>query len=151
MTLRAWWDPGWYNLDQSLKVGQHDTFAFCWPSTIAKPGYDLVFANSTGIDWDYRSATVESVEHARFGSLDEVDTTRFGQYTFRFHDGRWVTIEAEQDLGLVNHASPDFPVEACDRAWADTSGWALAVVLSDVTRTSWRAVNDLRRPGRRRR
>lgn len=142
MTLRAWWDPGWYNLDQPLKVGRRDTFAFFRSQHVTKPGYDVVIANTMGSDWDYRSATVEAIEHARFGPLDEVDTTQFGQYTFRFHDGRWVTIEAEEGPGCVNAASPDFPADVCDRAWADNSGWALTVVLSDVT--------EAVRPGRRR-
>jgi hypothetical protein len=151
VTLRAWWDPGWYNLDQSLKVGRRDTFAFYWGARVSAddprigfdphperlfltlPGYDLVFANSVGRAWDYRSAIVESIEHARFGPIDEVDTVSFGQYTFRFHDGRWVTIETEQGLGSVNGASEDFPANACDPAWPRNSGWALVVVLAEVS------------------
>jgi hypothetical protein len=136
VTLRAWWDPGWYNLDQPLQVGRRDSFAFFRRELLTKPGYDLVFANTVGSDWEYRSATVESIHHLRFGALTGVDTTRFGQYTFRLHDGRWVTIEAEEGPGRVNAASPDFPVGVCDRAWAESSGWALAVVLSDVRRSS---------------
>ena len=151
MTLRAWWDPLWYNADESLKVGQRDTFAFFWSGDLTiddvrvgfdphperlfltKPGFDLVFANRPGSAWDYRSATVESIEHAAFGRLDEVDTTTFGEYTFLLHDGRWVTIEAEQGPGGVNAASPDFPIAVCEPAWAQNSGWALVVMLADVT------------------
>jgi len=154
VTLRAWWDPSWYNLDQSLKVGRRDTFAFFWNADLTlddlrvefdphperlfltKPGYDLVFANETGMAWDYRSATVESIEHARFGPLDEVDTRSFGQYRFRLGDGRWVTIEAEESPGEVNAASPGFPVDVCGPAWASNSGWALVVVLAEVTETN---------------
>jgi hypothetical protein len=148
LTLKAWWDPGWYNLDQPLKVGQRDTYAFFLGEGMAvegfdphperlyrtKPGYDLVFANTVGSAWDYRSAIVESIEHDAFGPLDAVETLDFGQYTFRFHDGRWVTIEAEQGPGSVNAASSGFPSDACDPAWANTSGWALTVVLADVTK-----------------
>jgi hypothetical protein len=134
--LRAWWDPGWYNLDQSLQAGRRDKLAFFRRELLTQPGYDLVFANTVGSDWEYRSATVESIEHARFGILNEVDTTRFGQYTFRFRDGQWVNIEGEEGPGRVNAASPDFPVDACNPAWAGNSGWSLAVVLSDVTRPS---------------
>ena len=103
---------------------------------MTKLGYDLLFANSVGSAWDYRSATVESIEHATFGPLDEVETLDFGRYTFRFHDGRWVTIEVEQGPGIVNAASPDFPVDVCDPAWARSSGWALDVVLADVVESS---------------
>ena len=127
--LRAWWDPGWYNLDQPLKVGRRDTFAFFSRHLPVRSGYDLVFANAVGGDWNYLSATVQAIEHERFGRLDAVDTLHFGEYTFRFHDGRWVTIEAEQDPGHVNSASPEFPQDICDPAWAHDSGWALAVTL----------------------
>jgi len=126
---RALWDPGWYNLDQSLKVGQRAELTFLDEDLAADRGYDLVFANTVGGRWHHRWATVEGIEHAWFGAVDEVDTSEFGQYTFRFADGRWVAIEAEQEPGGVNAASTGFPVDECDRAWADTSGWALAVTL----------------------
>ena len=130
----ARWDPGWYNLDQSLKAGHRGLFAFFRPEG-AKPGHDLTFANAVGTDWDYRTATVVSIEHARFGPVEEVDTTSFGQYTFRFTDGCWVTVEAEEAPGAINAASPGFPADACDRAGAETSGWALSVTLTDVATT----------------
>ncbi|NUT36526.1 MAG: hypothetical protein HOV79_26020 [Hamadaea sp.] len=154
MTVRAWWSPGWYNLDKPLKAGERDIYGFYRSGDPAghgplpvfdphpekvfrtKPGFDLLFANSTGRAWDYRYVTIETIEHARFGPVDEVDTRSFGQYTFRFADGRWVTIEAEQGPGNVNAASPDFPVGDCDPAWADEEGWALVVTLSDIVQAS---------------
>jgi hypothetical protein len=134
--VRALWDPGWYNLDQSLITGGRDTFVFLPDASEQHPGYDLVFANTVGVDvdWAYREATVSAIEHARWGAVQEVDASRFGEYTFRFVGGRWVTIEAEEGPGSVNAASPDFPVGECDREWATTSGWALAVTLVDVTK-----------------
>ena len=132
--LSAWWDPGWYNLDQPLKAGQRGLFAF-FRTAQAKPGYDLSFANTLGTDWDYRTATVVSIEHARFGPVDEVDTKPFGEYTFRFADGRWVTVEAEEAPGAVNAASPGFPTADCTRDWAETSGWALSATLTNVATT----------------
>jgi hypothetical protein len=130
--MRGLWDPGWYNLDQPLKVGRRDTFAFLRRDRSARAGYDLVFANTVGGGWDYRDATVEAIEHARFGPLDEVETVRFAEYTFRFHDGRWVTVEAEESVGRVNAASEGFPADECDPAWAYNSGWALVVTLTGV-------------------
>lgn len=135
VTVRGWWDPGWYNLDQSVKVGQRDTFAFL--RAAPPPGYDVVLANDVGTPgytWDHWSATVESMEHHHFGVVVEVDARPFGQYTFTFGDGRWVTIEAEEGPGHVNDASRDFPVGDCDPAWAGNAGWALTVVFSDVVR-----------------
>ncbi|MBM2618412.1 hypothetical protein JIG36_22895 [Actinoplanes sp. LDG1-06] len=133
MTVRARWSPGWYNLDQSLKVGDRGTFAFL--RDLPPPGYDVMLANSVGTPthhWNYWLATVESVHHSHFGALTEVDTRPFGQYTFTLTDGRWVTIEAEEGPGHVNAASPGFPRADCDPAWADTDGWALDVILTDV-------------------
>lgn len=134
--VRGWWDPYWYNLDQALRVGRRDKFAF---ARAAPPSdYDVLLANGVGgpgHDWDYWWATVESIEHDRFGAVVEVDTRSFGEYAFVFGDGRWVRIEAEECLGLVNAAGPDFPVDDCGPGWAGSSGWALAVVFSDVVRT----------------
>lgn len=149
--LRAWWDPGWYNLDQSLTLGRRDRFAFVPGKALPDNGFDLVFAGTLGTDWEYRSATVEAIEHARFGPVEAVDTTQFGQYTFRFAAGWWVTIEAEQDPGHVNAISPDPPVADIDREWAHTSGWALAVTLSDVDEPSHEEHRGRRRSARRRR
>lgn len=130
--LSAVWKPGWYNLDHSLAVGRRDAFAFPLPGPGAE--HELVFVNTVGTysEWTYWVATVVAIEHARFGPVDEVDTRPFGQYTFRFTDGRWVTIEAEEGPGHVNAASPDFPVDDCDKEWAHTGGWALQVTLADV-------------------
>jgi hypothetical protein len=44
----------------------------------------------------------------RFGPLD---VTSFGGYVVTLQDGRWVTVEAEHGPGMVNAASPDFPIE----------------------------------------
>lgn len=132
MALTAWWAPNWYNLDASLKVGARATYGFKRAADSPEPGYDLTFSDASLENWDYRTVTVESIEHATFGSVSEIDARAFGQYTFRFTDGRWVKIEAEQGVGDVNAASDGFPVEACERVWATTSGWALVVTLSDV-------------------
>jgi hypothetical protein len=133
MAVRARWDPGWYTRDQSLEVGRRARFAFYPPEPGG--GGELVFGNTVGREWDMWEATVEAIEHARLGALHEVDASGFGEYTFRFADGRWVTIEAEQDLGRVNGASPDFPVDRVDRGWADAGGWALDVTLAGVAST----------------
>ncbi len=128
MTTRALWEPGWYNLDHSLKVGRRDVFAFRRPYVETRPGYDRLFANDIGRDRDYRSAVVVSIVHAELGALAEVDAEPFGQYRFTLADGRWVVIEAEQGPGAVNDAHPDFPVDRC----GGSDDWALDVVLDDL-------------------
>lgn len=131
VTVRALWNPGWYNLDTWLKVGREAVHPF---STEVPQGLDVAFHNGLGHAFYYGSATVEAIEHAHFGAVAEVDTRPFGQYTFTFGDGRWVTIEAEESLGNVNRASPGFPVGECDPGWAENDGWALVVTLSDIER-----------------
>ncbi|MBD7918775.1 hypothetical protein H9657_10880 [Cellulomonas sp. Sa3CUA2] len=126
----ASWKPGWYNLDQTLVVGRSSAFAFSLPGPQAGPGHELAFATSG--EWKYWKATVVAVENARFGPVREVDTMRFGMYTFRFEDGRWVTIETEQWIGALLDASPGFPVDDFDEEWANTGGWDLRVTLTDV-------------------
>jgi hypothetical protein len=142
--LRAWWDPGWYNLDQSLKLGERARFAFVPGKALPSSGFDLVFAHTLGGGRELRSATVDDIEHARFGRVEEVDTSQFGQYTFRFVAGWWVTIETEEAVGHLNAVSSDPPVTHFDREWAYTSGWALAVTLSDVDEPSYEDRSRLR-------
>lgn len=130
--LSASWKPEWYNLDQSMAVGRRHPFAFAPPGLEAVAEQELVFAATTQPPSTFWVATVVAIEHARFGPVDEVDTRPFGEYLFRFGDGRWVAIETEEGLGRVNSASPDFPAGECDEEWAYTGGWALHVTLTDV-------------------
>ena len=133
---RARWEPGWFNLDWALRTGWRSVFGFHRPYLLTMPGYDLIFHNDMGRDCNYRWATVESIEHADFGALTEVDTWKLGESTFRFADGRWATIEAEAGPGRVNAVSADF-AEALDRPGAGGyEGWALDVTLSDLALTT---------------
>jgi hypothetical protein len=132
MQFRARWEPDWFNHDWSLRTGWRSVFGFHRPHLLTMPGYDLVFYNTMCEDCDYRWATVESIEHADYGALIEVDTWPFGQYTFTFADGRWATIEAEEGPGIVNAASADL-AEALARPGAGGyEGWSLDVTLSDL-------------------
>ncbi|WP_205328202.1 hypothetical protein [Glycomyces sp. YM15] len=137
--VRALWEIIWYNSDWPLKVGERDVFPFLRGDAGRKPGYDLCFGHDLMCDNDYRWATVEAVEHPKFGAIDEVDTGEFGEYTFRFRDGRWVAIDTEQSHGVVLASSPDFTIDKSDPDW-DTymgswdrhSGWDLDVTLTDL-------------------
>jgi hypothetical protein len=164
--LRALWEITWYNTDRSLKVGERSVFRFCGPEVGLRPDYDLWFETNDicgedAVD-DFRRATVESIEHPKFGALDEVDTSKTFSYTFRFRDGRWVTIDVEQSQGVVEAASPDFAIDRSDPGWSRYQGhaktwdrypdWDLEVVLSDVVVSSFDemlAEDDARRARRR--
>ncbi|HEX2144556.1 MAG TPA: hypothetical protein VHG10_08610, partial [Glycomyces sp.] len=76
------------------------------------------------------------IEHARFGQLTEVDTGKFSDYTFRFQDGQWATIESEQELGRLNASSPGLLVNGHDPGNAGADGWDLTVTLADVRQSS---------------
>lgn len=126
----ASWQPRWYNLDQTLLVGRPSAFAFSLPGPAAGPERELTFAyRPESTHW---RATVVSIENARFGPVREVITTSFGEYTFRFEDGRWAVIEAEEWLCALNSASPDFPVEEYEEGWGQMGGWDMRVTLTDV-------------------
>lgn len=152
--MRALWEIHWYNTDSSLRVGERTVFQFCGPDVEPKPGYDLCFEDAVAPEEDvgdeYRLATVAAIEHRKFGALDEVDTSRFGEYTFRFSDGRWVTIDTEQAHGVVLAASPDFTIDRSDpdwttfmERWDHHNGWDLDVILSDVVVSSAEAMQAL--------
>jgi hypothetical protein len=149
--IRALWEIQWYNSDRSLKVGERSVFRFRGPDFTLRPDYDLWFetneiAEEDAVD-DFRRATVESIEHPKFGALDEVDTSQMFSYTFRFRDGRWVTFDVEQSQGVVEAASPDFAIDRSDPGWSRYDGrtktwdqyadWNLEVVLADVVVSSF--------------
>jgi hypothetical protein len=134
--IRALWAPSWHNQDWPLKVGERGTFPFFGPDAQLAPGYDLRFEYDLDPDDDYRRATVEAIEHPQFGALAEVDTRAFGQYTFLLRDGRWAVVEAEQGVGVVLSASPDFPIGESAPGRDRRQRWDLDVVLSDLAVSS---------------
>lgn len=146
--IRALWEIWWFNADRSLRVGERTVFRFCGLEDGLRPGYDLRFEDTLvceeDAEDDYRRATVEAIGHPEFGAIEEVDTTKFGEYTFRFRDGRWVTIDTEEAQGVVLAASPDFAIDKSDPQWGTFRGewdyypdWDLDVVLADVVASDY--------------
>lgn len=159
--MRALWRIWWYNTDRSLEIGERSVFRFCGPEVALKPGYDLCFEDELvceeDAEDDFRRATVEAIEHPAFGALDEVDTRTFGEYTFRFADGRWATIDTEQAQGVVLAASPDFAIDTSGPGWGVFRGawdqyadWDLDVVLADVVESSYGELQAQLKAARRR-
>lgn len=157
--VRVLWEINWYNLDCSLKVGERAVFSFAEPDVRHRPRYDLQFRYSIEMDPedDYHWATVESIEHPRFGTLDEVDTTLNYVYTFRFRDGRWITVDVEQGQGTVRAASPDFVIDRDDPDWSSCQigdkrrdcyyEWDLDVVLADLAVSDYDELWEYKRSG----
>lgn len=134
--LRASWDPGWYNLDQSLAAGRRDAFLFS-PATPPDP-YDLRFHNSLAHgDEEWRDATVVAIRHPVLGEVTRVDTHAFGEYTFGLAGGGSVVVEAEENPPYVNRQTPAGIADGVRE-------WALEVVLADVSapRSTHRAESD---------
>ena len=115
-TLRAVWTPGWYNLDQSITVGQVQYFYVykeipdlsemkwppqsdpdpLWPSGST----DLVFYNTLLKPDAYtkRRLRIDSIEHPELGTLESIATQRFGVYEFRTTT-QSLEVEAEERPG----------------------------------------------------
>ncbi len=123
--VRARWDPGWYNLDQSLAVGQRDSFCFSRLTTPEPHGL-LFHSSMLSGEEEWRDATVVSIRHPMLGDLTSVDTGTFGEYIFRLADGGSVSVEAEENPPHINRQSPDGVAD-------EVRGWALEISLDNVS------------------
>ena len=111
---RAFWIPGWYELDPLLEVGLEDEFAF-WR---AVPEYlgcrdRLVFHNAL---WHpdevlFASGKIIAIRHPELGEVRKVDT-RGLDYTITMADGTELLVNAEEDPGKLYKGKPSAWVES---------------------------------------
>jgi hypothetical protein len=107
--IRSLWKPFWYELDQTIVVGDRDVFFFESEPALAVAQQEgasdaaLVFANGGASENDWGAmATIRSIGHGIFGPLRAVLTEGL-DYTV-VPDGRApFAIEAEETPGLVYH------------------------------------------------
>ena len=127
--LHAVWDPGWYNLDHSLVVGEADEYWFHttppdWGDRMpaAAQGGEPIFFNSILFPNRASSRTirVEALHHPELGELTSIKTERFGVYEFTERSGRVLEVEAEQGPGVCY--DPEVRID----------DWSVRVVLSDA-------------------
>lgn len=107
MTIeRAIWFPFWYELDQSIAVGQSADFDFFRspPDYVAHDGLAVFYHG----DWqekcrslyDRKRRRIVNIEHPVLGSIRRIVTDGL-DYTFTMADGRILKVEAEETPGLV--------------------------------------------------
>lgn len=125
VTNKALWTPGWYELDQSLVVGQKQRFWFFQtpPSLDNDEPIDFVFFNqmASAANSQVRYARVLDIEHVDLGPLQRIDTDGL-DYIFYPIDGNEVVVNAEEEPGSVY-----------DDKELNISDWSVLVTLADVS------------------
>lgn len=127
----AIWTPGWYELDQTLVLGQTQKFWFfeTLPDSVSQteqaggdPGASLMFFNKsdTSENCVARFARIDEMHHPQLGSILRVDTDGL-DYIFFPVEGEEVIVNAEEEPGLAYDLDP--PI----------SDWSIGVTLSDVS------------------
>ncbi len=107
-TQSALWNPGWYELDQTLVAGETSRFWFFQtpPSDFPQvENFDFVFYNqmASASNIQVREARVVSITHPQIGELKRIDTDGL-DYIFYPVEGREIIVNAEEDPGTVYDA-----------------------------------------------
>jgi hypothetical protein len=124
----AIWTPGWYELDQTLVLGQRQKFWFfdSMPDMDVEAELSdevqLMFFNKsdTSENCVARFARIDEMQHALLGSILRVDTDGL-DYIFFPVEGEEVIVNAEEEPGLAY----DFGQPVSD--------WSIHVTLSEVS------------------
>ena len=126
----AIWTPGWYELDQSLALGQRQKYWFFQNPPVASdsdretacPECDLVFYNQLDSTTNccVRYANIVEMYHPQLGPLLRVDTDGL-DYIFTPVEGEEVIVNAEEDPGSTYDSQLDVP------------DWSVLVKLSEVS------------------
>lgn len=125
-TMTAIWKPGWYELDQSLQIGDRQKFFFFneTPSWILDgSSADLYFFNqlASSADSQVRYARIEAMLHPEMGPLKQIDTNGL-DYIFVPFDEKEFLVNAEETPG-----------QFVDKREQTVSDWTVFVTLSDVS------------------
>ena len=105
---RAIWYPFWYELDQSITVGQADEFEFFKtpPDYVQADGLRVFYHGNWRDTHLYTSERkqIKSISHPILGQIERIDAEGL-VYKFTTSDGRVSRIEAEENPGLVYELS----------------------------------------------
>ncbi len=127
----AIWTPGWYELDQTLVLGERQKYWFFQnPPTRSKrdqhPSADdeLVFYNQLDSTKNccVRYAKIVEMIHPQLGALMRIDTDGL-DYIFYPVAGEEVIVNAEEDPGSIYDSN----------GTAEISDWSVFVKLTDVS------------------
>ncbi len=101
---RAIWYPYWYELDQSIAVGQTDEFEFYKtpPDYVQADGLRVFYHGNWRETHLYTTERkqIKSISHPILGQIERIDAEGL-DYSFAMSDGRVLLIEAEETPGLV--------------------------------------------------
>lgn len=111
-TFTAIWTPGWYELDQTLVLGERQKFWFFdsplelkeLRESIDFEGYDFVFFNQldSSVNCCIRYAKIVEIFHPQLGYLLKIDTEGL-DYIFYPVDGEELIVNAEENPGEVSN------------------------------------------------
>ena len=123
----AIWTPGWYELDQTLVLGQRQKFWFfeTAPDSMSAENQlqaELVFFNKTDTSENCvaRYARIDEMCHAQLGAVLRVDADGL-DYIFTPVEGEEVIVNAEEEPGQAYDLGESI------------SDWSLHVKLSEVS------------------
>lgn len=115
MSIKVVWKPYWYELDQSLIVGEKLKYYLTEDK--------LYIANGGATDDDIEiEAIITKIYHSELGELLKVDTKGLS-YRFYLANGDLVNVDAEENPGEPDY--DNFKV----------TNWDLSVTLEDVVET----------------
>ena len=122
----ALWTPGWYELDQTLVLGERQKFWFFQTppdecQAMAEE-VDLVFYNQLDStkNCNVRYAKIVEMHHPELGQLLKIDTDGL-DYIFFPVDGEEIVINAEEEPGLAYDSE------------LVVNDWSVFVKLADVS------------------
>lgn len=122
----ALWTPGWYELDQTLVLGERQKFWFFQdPPQECLTGQDhvdFVFYNQldSSTNCTVRFAKILEIKHPQLGSLTRIDADGL-DYIFFPVDGEEVVVNAEEEPGKLYDDGPA------------VSDWSVLVTLDEVS------------------
>jgi len=122
----ALWTPGWYELDQTLVLGERQKYCFFQSPPeeclAASRDIQLVFFNQldSAQNCNVRYAKIVEMKHPQLGNLLRVDTDGL-DYIFFPVNGEEIVVNAEEEPGV----SYDGDVAVDD--------WSVIVTLEDVS------------------
>ena len=124
--MKAIWTPGWYELDQSLALGERQKYWFFEVPPLdclaVADEVDLVFYNqlASAANFQVRYATIAEMNHPKLGRLQRIDTDGL-DYIFVPVVGEEVIVNAEEEPGTTYN----------DEVQVDD--WSVFVSLSEVS------------------
>ena len=124
---KALWSPGWYELDQTLVVGEQKRFLFFQSNPSQEEigplpdDVDLVFFNQldSSANSEVRFMKILEILHPQLGLLSRIDTDGM-DYIFSPIDGNEIVVNAEEEPGTTYEED------------LDVNDWSVVVTLMDV-------------------